>query len=112
MGPALVRPVLALLLLAGFLARSTGFERLHPCPPKAAEHGARHEGHEHGRHVPPGDRCECVGQLCSTSVAVLVAREAVGGLVAAHDAALVPAGALVSRGASSHLLPFAHGPPA
>ena len=113
MGPALLRPLFALILLAGFLARSTGFERLHPCPAEVAQHGARHDGHEHGHRAPAGgDRCECVGQSCSTSVVVPVARTGLAGPLLAFAAPTLPAQTAEPRSAVPHVLPFAHGPPA
>jgi hypothetical protein len=114
MGPALLRPFFAFTLLAGFLARSTGVERLHQCPTGSVAHGARHGEHEHGhRTLPPGaDRCECVGQSCTTSVAVPVARQTLIGASAAFPAAVPPAETVVARPAVPHLLPFADGPPA
>ena len=113
MAPALVRHLFAVILLAGFLARSTGFERLHQCPARAAEHGTGHAGHEHGHRAPAGgDRCECVGPSCSTSIAAPPVRAALASPVLAFAAGAAPVNAVESRRAVAHLLPFAHGPPA
>jgi hypothetical protein len=112
MGHALLRPLFAFLLLAGFLARSTGLERLHLCPTQAADHGTRHEGHQHDGTTPGGGRCECVGQSCTKSVGVPVARAAIASPVVAFAVATLPAHAVEPRAVAPYLLPFAHGPPA
>jgi hypothetical protein len=114
MRPALLRPLVAVLLLAAFSPRSSGLELAHRCP--AAEpgtHGARHEGE--GHRPPPGtaDRCGCVGESCGASVLVPVARtglSAAGVILASHGPLLAPGSP--ARPAAPHLLPFAQGPPA
>ena len=113
MVPAALRSLLALLLLAGFTVRAGGVDLAHRCP-AAAPHTAAHAGHGQGhRPLPAGtDRCECVGQSCTTAVVVPGGRT---GLVVPvrHIAWLIPSLAPAPlRSAVPHLLPFAQGPPA
>ena len=114
MGPALFRPLVALVLLVGFFTRTVGAERLHQCPQTAAAQGAGHGEHEHGhRSAPSGaDRCECVGQSCTSTIAAPAPRIVLITPVVALAQVAIPAATAVARPAVPHLLPFAHGPPA
>ncbi|HEU5039252.1 MAG TPA: hypothetical protein VFT84_00425 [Gemmatimonadales bacterium] len=113
MGQALFRPLVAFVLLAGFLARAGGLELAHRCPASgAATQAGRHGEHGH-RQLPGGtDRCECVGQSCVTLLGVPPARGALA-VPRVRLAASTPAVVTDQvRPAVSHLLPFAQAPPA
>jgi len=111
--PAVLRSLLAVFLLGGFAARASGAELAHRCP-TAAPHGGAHAGHGQGhRPLPAGtDRCECVGQSCTTAVVVPGGRPGLA-VPVRHVAWRLPSLAAVPpRPAVPHRLPFAQGPPA
>lgn len=115
MRSAALRPLLALLLLAGFGARAAALGVVHRCPASgAAAHGDRHGEREPGHRHPGGssEQCECVGQSCSAAAAVPVSRPAFSDPVVAFGPAQRPAAATTPRATPKHLLPLAQGPPA
>jgi hypothetical protein len=114
MRPALIRPLLGLVLAATFGVRTMAPELMRGCGPGTgvAHHdgAAGPQGHHHAAHQL--DRCECVGHSVKVVFATPPVRAALAAPVVPFPSMLPGATALVRRATAEHLLPFAQAPPA
>jgi hypothetical protein len=114
MRPALIRPLLALLLAATFGVRTVAPELMRGCgpgtglahqDPEAGEHGHHHAAHQL-------DRCECVGHSIKVVFTTPPVRAALLAPAVPFVSATPAAPVLSRRAGAEHLLPFAQAPPA
>jgi hypothetical protein len=113
MRPALIRPLLALLLVATFGVRTVAPELMRGCGPGTgvAHHDMDGGGHDHHA-THQLDRCECVGHSYKVAFTAPPAEVLLDAAVASFDPVQPSASALVRRAAPAHVLPFAQAPPA
>jgi len=112
MRPALIRPLLALLLVATFGVRTVAPELMRGCGPGTGvvHHDMDGGGHDHHA-THQLDRCECVGHSYKVAFSAPPAGALLEAPVASFDPVPPSASTLVRRAAPAHVLPFAQAPP-
>jgi len=112
MRPALIRPLLALLLVATFGARTVAPELMRGCGPGTGVGHHDMDGGGHDHHATHQlDRCECVGHSYKVAFSAPPAGALLEAPVASFDPVPPSASTLVRRAAPAHVLPFAQAPP-